>query len=158
MPELDMQLQGVKELRDRFARSPIIMKEVMRDTIEVATLMAEGTAKANAPIDKGILRGSIHSEVRSIGNDIVGIVGTNIEYAQFQESGTGIYGPNATPIVPKQARVLAFPSKSGGMIFARSVAGSRPRRFMAKGMEAVKNNMAKIKDAGIQAARKKLGF
>lgn len=158
MPQLTADFEGAREIRARFANSPILMREAARDTLQVATLVAEGAAKENAPIDKGLLRGSIHSEIQNEGMEVVGVVGTNIEYAPYQEFGTGIFGPTGTPITPKRAKVLVFPGKGGGLVFARSVSGSRPRKFMAKGLQAVRNNMAKIQDAAIQSVKRKLGF
>lgn len=158
MSDFTFEIQGVKEMQARFAQSPILMQEVANDTLQAATFIAETAAKQNAPVDTGILRGSIHSDVRNMGSETVGIVGTNLEYAPYQEFGTGIYGPSGSPIVPVQASVLAFMSKTGGMIFARSVSGAPARHFMAAGLEAVKNNMSKIRSIGLQAAKRKLGL
>jgi phage gpG-like protein len=151
-------IQGVKELQARFSKSPILMEQAARETLTAATLVAEGAAKENAPIDQGILRGSIHSRVSRLNGETVGIVGTNIEYAPYQENGTGIYGPRATLITPKRSRFLRFKTKSGQIVFARSVRGSRPKKFMAKGMKAVQSNLAKIRQIGLLAVKKKLGF
>ncbi len=158
MPKLSVQVQNTKQLQTRFSRSPILMQQAVRETLQVATLVAEAEAKKSAPIDKGLLRGSIHSDIRTIGNETVGVVGTNLEYAPYQEFGTGIYGPKGSPITPKRGKFLVFKNKAGRQVFARSVKGSRPRRFMAKGLKAVQNNMTKIKAAGIAAARKRMGF
>lgn len=158
MPQLLGELQGAREIRSRFSRAPMLMRQAAEETLQVATLVAEGAAKENAPIDKGLLRGSIHSDIRGDGFDMIGVVGTNLEYAPYQEFGTGIYGPKAAPITPKQGKFLVFRGKSGNLVFARSVAGSRARKFMAKGLQAVKDNMGKIRAAGIAAARKNLGF
>ena len=155
--QLGGQIQGMKELQQRFSRSPALIKEAAVDTLQVATFVAEGAAKENAPIDKGLLRGSIHSQIQNEGLDTIGVVGTNLEYAPYQEFGTGIYGPSGQPITPKRSSVLAF--KVGGTtVFARSVAGTKPKRFMAKGLQAVRDNMTKIRDAGIKAVKKNLGF
>jgi HK97 gp10 family phage protein len=54
-------------------------------------LAIEGDAKRFAPVDTGNLRASIDSEVRIEGvqeGDLAGFVGTNVEYAPFQELGT----------------------------------------------------------------------
>ena len=158
MPELTADIEGLQELRARFANSPMVMREAAHDTLEVATFVAEGAAKEAAPIDKGILRGAIDSVIHNEGMETVAVVGTNIEYAPYQEFGTGIYGPTGTPITPKRGKFLVFQSKGGGLVFARSVSGSRPRRFMAKGLQAVRSNMGKINDAAIQAVKKKLRF
>lgn len=45
-------------------------------------------ARRLAPVDRGILRGSIEQEIRVTGSSIVGRVGTNVEYAIHQEFGT----------------------------------------------------------------------
>ncbi len=156
--KLAANIEGTKELQNRFGRSPLLIQQAAREMLQVATFIAEGAAKEKAPIDHGILRGSIHSKLQHFNNELVGVVGTNVEYAPFQEHGTGIYGPNHAPITPKRGKFLVFKSKSGRMIFARSVRGTRPKRFMAQGMKAVQNNMGKIRQAGILAVKKKLGF
>jgi HK97 gp10 family phage protein len=53
-------------------------------------------------------------------------VGTNIHYAKYVEYGTGIYGPKETPIVPKNAKVLAWRSMgkqagAGALLIASGV-------------------------------------
>ena len=45
-------------------------------------------AKRLAPVDLGILRGSIDQEIQKQKGTIVGRVGTNVEYAIYQELGT----------------------------------------------------------------------
>lgn len=52
-------------------------------------------------------------------------------YAIYQELGTGVYGPGGGRIYPhKPGGVLAFEwPAAGGMVFARSVAGSPGRHF-----------------------------
>ncbi len=151
-------IQGAKELQTRFARSPILMEQAAKTMLEAATFIAEGAAKESAPIDQGILRGSIHSKITKLNGELVGIVGTNLEYAPYQEQGTGIYGPKGTPITPKRSRFLRFKTKSGQVVFARSVRGTRPKKFMAKGMRAVQTNLTKIRQIGVNAMKKKLGF
>jgi phage gpG-like protein len=55
--------------------------------MEAASLFVEGAAKKLAPVDLGLLRGSInHRVVKSIGRT-TGQVGTNVEYAPYQELG-----------------------------------------------------------------------
>jgi|GEM_PF-3262462 len=83
-------------------------------------------------------------------------VGTNLRYARWVEEGTGIFGPEARPITPKVAKVLAWKSAGAGhkliasgmkmrkgklkanrkadtyLVFARSVKGMKPWHYMRK--------------------------
>jgi len=53
-----------------------------------ATLVVEREAKILSPVDTGRLRASIGSEVKSVGASVIGIVGSNVVYAPYQEFGT----------------------------------------------------------------------
>lgn len=45
--------------------------------------------------------------------------------------GTGIYGPRRQVIRPKKAKALRFvPKGGGGVVYAKSVKGVRPREYM----------------------------
>jgi len=91
-------------------------------------------------------------------------VGTNLHYARYVEWGTGIYGPRRQPIVPVNAKALAFmvtglagarrgqlvatgirrskgkikpnPKKNVYMIFAKSVKGFKGWHFMEKAFKS----------------------
>lgn len=56
--------------------------------IEKACLLVEGDAKRICPVDTGRLRASIAHEVEKSGDEVVGRVGTNVEYGVYQEYGT----------------------------------------------------------------------
>ena len=58
--------------------------EKKRSALRKIGLFVEGEAKLNAPVDTGILRGSIRSNV----SDEKVIIGTDIDYALFVEKGT----------------------------------------------------------------------
>lgn len=73
-------------------------------------------------------------------------------YAAYVEKGTGIYGPNRRPIVPKRARVLAWRTgavtlgggsrvkggvEQAGWAFAKSVRGRPATPFMEPAAKAV---------------------
>jgi hypothetical protein len=58
-------------------------------------------------------------------------------YMRYQNDGTGLYGPNGTPITPKNGKFLVFPALiGGGMVFARSVRGTEPTHFWERTVEA----------------------
>lgn len=56
-----------------------------------ATLVVERTAKQNCPVDQGLLRADIKSEVKPGANEIIGEIGNTLEYAPYVHQGTGIY-------------------------------------------------------------------
>ena len=60
-----------------------VARDLARRTIQVET-----AAKRNTPVDTGRLRSSMTHELRRRGDDYVGRVGTNVEYAIYVEMGT----------------------------------------------------------------------
>lgn len=58
------------------------------------------------------------------------------EYGRFQEEGTGIYGPDGTPIYPTDAKVLVFDwVAAGGIVFAAHVKGTEPTHFWQRTLD-----------------------
>lgn len=70
----------------------MIMQESKK--MEKASLLVETQAKQDCPVDMGILRASITSEVEFTGDEIIGRIGSNEEYAPYVHNGTGIYAVN----------------------------------------------------------------
>ncbi len=67
------------------------LKEIsaqLKSGMTKACLLVERDAKINAPVDTGRLRASITNRLDVEENQLVGIVGTNVSYASFQEFGT----------------------------------------------------------------------
>lgn len=94
-------------------------------------------ARRYAPVDTGRLRASIESRLVQYNGNIAVLVGTNVNYAMYQHEGTGIYGPRARPIVPKNARALRFiPKGSSTYVFAKSVRGTPPTFFLRRALVA----------------------
>lgn len=59
-----------------------------------ALLVSRSSKKSGyVPVDTGRLRASITPEVYSRGRDIVGVVGSNVKYAPYQEFGTRPFWP-----------------------------------------------------------------
>ena len=57
--------------------------------VKLASEFVEGQAKLLCTVDTGELRKSINHKVRTKGNEVIGKVGTKIEYAHYVEFGTG---------------------------------------------------------------------
>jgi hypothetical protein len=123
-------------LQTAFAQAPELVKQQTTIAANKALVGYQSTAKQLAPIDKGTLRGSIQiSPFSWSGNSGSGSVGTGLlNYALFMEQGTGIYGPNHTPIVPTTKKALAWYA-NGAWHFAKSVKGSKPRWYMRGSVE-----------------------
>ena len=66
------------------------MNESVHRAVQIASLFIERRAKQLAPVDNGDLKRSINTVMKTNKNQSrqLGVVGTNIEYAVFQEFGT----------------------------------------------------------------------
>ena len=73
----------------------------LRSSVNKATQLVHGQAKDLAPTNKqgggGLLRESIHMQVKSTGNELQGRVYTNCEYGAYVEFGTGVTGNGTYP-------------------------------------------------------------
>lgn len=123
-------IEGLTELQNAFGRADQTVISGLSRAITATAAPVEGSAKRHAPAHYGQLRASIHTTPISVTNrNIKAAVLTNLNYAQYQEEGTGIYGPNRSPIYPKRARMLSWIS-NGQRVFARSVRGTPGKHYM----------------------------
>lgn len=83
-------IKGADRLKQRFNN---MANMELTETIKKATQLVHGQAKALAPADTGLLRESIHMQVKNL----EGRVYTNLEYAPYVEFGTGITGNGTYP-------------------------------------------------------------
>lgn len=89
-----VEVEGIEEARmkfDQVARD--LSGPPFEDAMHQATLIVTRDAKINAPVDTGRLRASITPEVVTRDTVVQGIVGSNVEYAPFQELGTKYIKP-----------------------------------------------------------------
>jgi HK97 gp10 family phage protein len=100
---------------------------LVRAALVNSTNRIQSTARDKAPHRTGTLQRSILTQV----DYPVGQVSVNVKYGTWIENGTGIYGPNATPIVPVRAKALYW----DGQFFARSIKGMKPRPFFKPAIE-----------------------
>jgi len=119
--------------------------------------MVADVARTSCPVKTGHLQSSITHEITKATNtEVEGRVGSNVEYAPYVELGTGIYGPNKTPIRPKTKKVLAWVSRGprpttpagwkqasaeGRAVFAKETRGQKPKPFL---LPAFINNLGKL--------------
>lgn len=119
-----------------------VIDSVNKDALMYGALRIKRVAKSLAPVDTGVLRGSI-TETSIIDNTIK--VVSPIEYAKYQEFGTGIYAGKGY-IYPKRSRFLIWKDKSGKTIFAKRVKGVKPVRFFGRAIEDFANNINDFMD------------
>lgn len=117
--------------------------------VQKACRIVETDAKKGAPRDTGVLKASITHETAIEGRQIVGYVGTNIEYAPYQEYGTGKFASNGrgrkTPWVYTDQR-------TGKKVWTQ---GNRPHPFLKP---ALNNNRSRIHDILHSGLRKAMGI
>jgi HK97 gp10 family phage protein len=91
--QISIDVKGMKELQRKNEQMVRDLRgEPMLDAMRKCTLMVQRDAKINAPVKTGRLRASITPEVRVEGKaDVIGVVGSNVEYAPIQEFGSGAF-------------------------------------------------------------------
>lgn len=100
-------------------------------------------------VDTGRLRSSVITVMITFNGYPAAEVGTNVEYALMVHDGTGLYGPNAKPIVPVNKKVLRWKSKTASgknhkikgvqqYTFAMKSSGIPPNPFLKDALSAAK--------------------
>lgn len=89
---MSIRLEGIDEIFDSIDK--ISDTSNLRQAVNEACLIVERSAKQNCKKGTGALRRSIKSRVETEGDDLVGIVYTNLEYAPYVEYGTGKFAEN----------------------------------------------------------------
>ena len=152
-----LQVKGLKELQRRAITAvkalegPPFLKAMRR-----ATLIVTASAKRNAPANTGRLRASIIPRVETEGNNVRGIVGSNVAYAPYMELGTGTW-VGKPPHFPPPSALATWAKRHGfksGYAVAISIfkkGGLRPRKYLQRALE---DNSDKIKSILIGAATK----
>lgn len=86
----------------------------------------------------GKLDASIFARVIHRGGVPIGQVGTPLKYGLYLDQGTGIHGPRGRPIVPVRAKYLRFTTRTGQVVYAKSVRGIRPTKFLRSSLDVLK--------------------
>lgn len=114
----------VQSIRDATAKIALDMEK----KVSQACLVVEGEARQLCPVDQGHLRASITSETEITADEIIGRIGSNLEYAPYVHNGTGIYAVNGdgrkTPWV--------YEVKAGKYkVMHFTTVGQRPKPFLS---------------------------
>ena len=96
---MSLEVEGLEETQSKMERLVAELKgNEVEQGIRTATMLVQRQAKINATtfpkVQTGRLRASITPEVRRLGEtNIEGVVGSNVEYAPYQELGTVYIAP-----------------------------------------------------------------
>lgn len=96
-------------------------------------------AKRLAPRGRGTLRSSIRAQPAvPVGpHKVTGRVVALARHAVWVHEGTGIYGPRHDEIEPRADERLRFFVPGSGIVYARSVRGVRPTKFLTHAIDQV---------------------
>lgn len=86
--EQKIEIRGLEELQRDLEKAAQKLPPGLERVMGKATLVVERRAKKIVVVDTGRLRASIAPEVKRIGGDVRGIVGSNVVYAPYVERGT----------------------------------------------------------------------
>lgn len=161
MSEVDVQVKGLKEF---YAKLEQVSREIngtpMAAAMGKATLVVTRAARLKAPVDRGQLRASIVPQVIIKTTGVQGIVGSNKEYAPYQELGTPAFSANFTALTKwalrktknnvKQARALAWKA----FVSIREK-GIEPKRFLQGALVEKARQVYKIIGSAVRGIIKK---
>ena|SRR5688572_18469573 len=113
-----------------------LIKRGVRVQTRARRNLSGNTGSGPKRVDTGLLRASIATQLRVDLEGLVMRVGTGVRYARWIHDGTGIYGPKARMIKPKQAKYMRWYNKQGTAVFARQTKGMKPNPFLRNALPA----------------------
>jgi len=158
-----VRIEGLDELRRRFAESPELMERETRRALRVSIDHIEEQVAGRTPVNIGALRGSIATEIRGNQMNLRGIVGTPLIYGLPVEMGRE---PGKMPPVDAIEywvirKGIASPpeSRSVAFLIARAIGAGTSRgimrpgggaRMFEKGLEASMGTVEKVFDGAVE--------
>lgn len=128
---MDLKIDGLNDLIRDIKRAGGNAEPLVRAALTNSAQKVQQEARQRAPHRTGTLQRSIMPEIDYPRAEVA----VNEKYGIFIEEGTGVYGPNHSPITPRRAKVLAF-TVGGSAVFTKMVKGMRARPFFKPGWEA----------------------
>lgn len=115
---IEIEIKGLQELQQKTEKMVSDLHgKPMLNAMRDSTLAVMRGARQNAPVKHGRLKASILPEIRYQTDEIIGVVGSNVVYAAYQEFGTGIYA--------------MFPTAKSG----KMKGGIKPRLYLTRAFE-----------------------
>lgn len=117
-------MTAIDQLRERVADRAVELARRAADLTVQRT--QEKTSRRTGELADGIS----HDEPALSESRVSCTIVSAAPYSQFQNEGTGTFGPTGQRIFPRTAKALRFDwSAAGGIVFAKSVAGSPGTHF-----------------------------
>lgn len=128
--EFTIDLQGFAEVEAALRAAPGIVHRELRRFVGEATSLLQREVMERTPTASGTLRASITSREQVLGDNVLGVVGTSLNYAVPVELGTRPHFPPVVAIEDWVRQKLDVPKKD-----VRSVALRIARKIAARGTE-----------------------
>lgn len=112
----------------------------MKEKMDRSCLVVEGEARKNCPVDQGPLKASITSETETTEEEVIGRVGSNLEYAPYVHNGTGIYAKDGNG----RKTPWGYEVKTGKHKGFHWTHGQKPQPFLENAKLTKKNEVEKI--------------
>ena len=145
--DIQIEIRNLQEVqRAMEAKAQQLSGTPMMNALRDCALMVEYDAKVNAPVNTGRLRASITPEVRVEGEIVMGVVGSNVEYAPYMELGTRPHFPPPEALerwVYLKGLATAEEAPHVAFLIARAIGkrGLEARRFLQGAVEKNENRM-----------------
>jgi HK97 gp10 family phage protein len=89
MPEIQIQIKNIAEIKRAFIKSPILMTRELNKAIKTSVIEISRDSRSNTPVDTGRLRSSTYE----LFTNLKGELGTNVAYDIFVHEGTRYMRP-----------------------------------------------------------------
>ncbi len=130
----DFEFEGLRDVIDNLRKQATKFELKANIAMEKSLQIVENKAKQNCPVDDGTLRASITHSIHLKGDDIVGKIGSNLEYAPYVHQGTGIHAVNG------DGRESAWSYQDAQGKWHRTV-GRKPQPFITDAIQEKKNDI-----------------
>jgi HK97 gp10 family phage protein len=132
-----LNITGVEEARKRFEKYGKDLELKLRRLVGSTAMSVSARAKINSPVDTGRLRASVTWEFTG---QTMAVVGTNVEYANFQEfgfRGAVNVGAHSRTITKAFGRVLASAVTFDVQPYVREV-NYKGKRYVGRAFDIVR--------------------
>ncbi len=146
---MEIRVEGLDELEQVLHGAPAKFGGYMRRFMNQALPLVEREVKVRTPVNLGALRSSITYEVRGMGAQMQGIVGSPKQYAPFVETGTRPHWPPFAAIEHWVRRKLHPPAEQlyvvvRGVQRAIAARGTKGSQMFQKALEATQGRVRQM--------------
>lgn len=135
MPELEIYIAGLEELRAAFARAPQRVTKEVHEAVSRSAITVQRQARIEAPVDTGVLRGGIATKLSTFS----AIIAPGAKYAIYVHEGTGKYARNGMG----RKTPWAYKGADGRVRFT---VGTNPNPFMERAKNKSEHTVQAIFD------------